>query len=285
MRKTASQLAGSSAILGLALMITMTSPTWAGREEVKRARSWSYQLTGDLSSTKRSNSDIAVLDPDLAGDASKYRTKPNGGSRQVIAYISIGEAEVGRAYMKGSSQSWNTGITQGWAGNYATRFWQPEWKAIVKSRVRQALGKGYDGIFLDRVDTYERVKPPSGSARQEMINFVKEVAAEARSAKSGAVVLVQNGEELLNDKSYVAAIDGMAKEDLYHGIQHRGERNSSSDVNWSRSYLKNFKAQGKAVLVVEYLSGSTADKVADEARRDGFIPYTKAPRNLQHVID
>ncbi len=285
MRRITSPSATSMAILGLALAIAMTDSAIAGREEVKRARSWSYQLTGDLSSTKRSNSDIAVLDPDLAGDAAKFRMKPNGGTRQVIAYVSIGEAEVGRAYMKSSSQSWNTGITQGWAGNYATRFWQPEWKAIVKARVREALGKGFDGIFLDRVDTYERVKPPSGSARQEMINLVKEVAAAAKSAKGGAVVLVQNGEELLNDKSYVAAIDGMAKEDLYHGIQHRGERNSTANVNWSRSYLQSFKAQGKAVLVVEYLSGSIADKVADEARRDGFIPYTKAPRNLQYVND
>ena len=118
-----------------------------------------------------------------------------------------------------------------------------------------------------------------------MVKLVKEVAAEARSKKGNAAVVVQNAEELLTDKSYVAAIDGIAKEDLYHGINHRGERNSASNVNSSKSYLKSAKSQGKAVFVVEYLNGDTADKVAGEARRDGFVPNTRAPRNLNKTAE
>ncbi len=96
---------------------------------------------------------------------------------------------------------------------------------------------------------------------------------------------MQNAEELLTDKSYVSAIDGIAKEDLYHGIRHRGERNSQSNVNASKAYLKSVKSQGKAVFVVEYLNGGTAGKVADEARRDGFVPNTRAPRNLNKTAE
>ena len=259
--------------------VVAATPAMANREAVKSAKSWSYQLTGDMSSTKRSNSDVAVIDPDHSGPAARFKTKANGGQRQVLAYISIGEAEEGRRYMKGSGQSWNTGRTQGWSGNYAAKYWDEGWKQIVKGRVREALSKGYDGVYLDRVDTYEAVKAPGGS-REQMIKLVKEVAASARANKGNAAVIVQNGEELLSDKSYVAAIDGVAKEDLYHGINHRGERNSGTNVAASKSYLRKAKADGKAVFVVEYLSGATADQVAAEARRDGFVPNTHAPRNL-----
>lgn len=254
----------------------------AGRDAVKNAKSWSYQLTGDMSSTRNSNADVAVVDPDHAGDASRYKSKAGGGRRQVLAYISIGEVEEGRKYMKDGKQSWNTGRTQGWSGNYAARYWDEDWKRIVKSRVREALAKGYDGVYLDRVDTYESVKAPGGS-REQMVKLVKEVAAEARTKNSDAAVIVQNAEELLTDRSYVNAIDGVAKEDLYHGIQHRGERNSRTNVEASRSYLKKAKAEGKAVFVVEYLNGSTAANVAEEARRDGFVPNTHAPRSLNRT--
>ena len=262
----------------------MATPAFADRDAVRGAKSWSYQLTGDMASTKRSNADVAVVDPDHAGDAGKYKSKAKGGKRQVLAYISIGEAEEGRKYMKGSKQSWNTGRTQGWSGNYATKYWDEDWKRIVKSRVREALDKGYDGVYLDRVDTYENVKAPGGS-REQMVKLVKEVAAEARARKGNAAVVVQNAEELLSDKGYTAAIDGVAKEDLYHGIRHRGERNSATDVNASRSYLKKAKAEGKAVFVVEYLNGGAADNAASEARRDGFVPNTRAPRKLDRTRD
>ena len=264
---------------GFCLSFAVTAPALADRDAVRNAKSWSYQLTGDMGSTKRSNADVAVIDPDHAGSAEGYKTKAKGGKRPVLAYISVGEAEEGRSYMKGSKQSWNTGKTQGWSGNYAAKYWDEDWKRIVKSRVRDALAKGYDGVYLDRVDTYENTKAPGGS-REQMVKFVKEVAAEARSKKGNAAVVVQNAEELLTDKSYVAAIDGIAKEDLYHGINHRGERNSASNVSSSKSYLKSAKSQGKAVFVVEYLNGDTADRVAGEARRDGFVPNTHAPRNL-----
>ena len=275
---------GALSALGLTVAIAFAGPAWADRENVKNAKSWSYQLTGDMASTKRSNADVAVVDPDHAGSAEKYKSKAKGGKRAVLAYISVGEAEEGRSYMKGSKQSWNTGRTQGWSGNYAAKYWDEDWKRIVKSRVRDALAKGYDGVYLDRVDTYENTKAPGGS-REQMVKFVKEVAAEARSKKSNAAVVVQNAEELLTDKSYVAAIDGIAKEDLYHGINHRGERNSQSNVNSSKSYLKSAKSQGKAVFVVEYLNGDTADKVAGEVRRDGFVPNTHAPRNLNKTAE
>ena len=174
-----------------AVMVPVATPAQAGRDAVQNAKSWSYQLQGDMASTARSNADVAVVDPDHTGNPKRLKTKRNGDSRAVLAYISTGEVEEGRAYMKNkSAKRWNTGKTQGWDGNYAARYWDEDWKKIVKSRVSKAIDAGYDGVYLDRVDTYERLKAPKGS-RSEMIGFVKEVAAQARAKRGDAAVVVQ----------------------------------------------------------------------------------------------
>jgi cysteinyl-tRNA synthetase, unknown class len=257
------------------------APALAGRDGVRGAKSWSYQLQGDMNSTARSNADVAVVDPDHTGNPKRLKTKRNGGSREVLAYISIGEVEEGRAYMKGKgSKHWNTGKTQGWNGNYAAKYWDEDWKKIVKSRVNKAIANGYDGVYLDRVDTYEGAKGRK-SARADMIGFVKEVAASARSRRGDAAVVVQNGEELLTDKSYVAAIDGVAKESLYYGNKGKGVRNSDADVSASRKLLKRAKDEGKAVYVVEYLSGESSARAKASSRRDGFVGNTRASKMLE----
>jgi cysteinyl-tRNA synthetase, unknown class len=270
--------------LGMVLVVSSLSlPALADRESLKRARSWSYQLKGDMGSTARSNADVAVVDPDHAGNPQRLKRRANGSARDVLAYISIGEVEEGRAYMKSKGKkAWNTGKTQGWEGNYAAKYWDEDWKAIVKQRVAKALDAGYDGVYLDRVDTYERVKAPNGS-RAEMIRFVKEVSRDVRSRRGNAAVVVQNGEELLNDKGYVDAIDGVAKESLYYGVKGRGVRNADGDVAASRKMLNQAKNQGKAVLVVEYLSGDASAQAKKSARRDGFVGNTRASRQLERA--
>ncbi|MEQ1695462.1 MAG: endo alpha-1,4 polygalactosaminidase [Hyphomicrobiaceae bacterium] len=282
-----SSFSGAAGLCGLALACLTASPVLAGRDTVREAKSWTYQLQGDMRSTARSDADVAVVDPDHTGDPRKLKTKRNGGKRDVLAYISIGEVEEGRAYMKkGGKKSWNTGKTQGWEGNYAAKYWDEDWKGIVKARVSKAIAAGYDGVYLDRVDTYENVKAPNG-ARKEMINFVKEVAREARSRRGNAAVVVQNAEELLSDKGYVEAIDGVAKESLYYGVKGKGRRNDSGDIDASRKLLRKAKSEGKAVYVVEYLKGDgeTSSKAKAEAKRDGFVGNTKASRQLETAQD
>ena len=261
-------LTASLAVSGLA-----GSAAHADTDTVKRAKSWTYQLQGDTSRVNRSDADVAVIDPDHAGAAHKYKAKRSGGKRAVLAYISVGEVEEGRGYMKNGGRKFSTGRTQGWKGNYAARYWDPEWKALVKQRVKEALDKGYDGVYLDRVDTYETLKAPGGS-KQEMVKLVEEVSRTAKARKGNAAVIVQNAEELVSDERYAKAIDGIAKEDLYHGIRHDKRRNSSGEIAESEKHLSRAKAKGKSVMVVEYLDGAAAEDAKSRARSKGFVPTT-----------
>jgi hypothetical protein len=94
---------------------------------------------------------------------------------------------------------------------------------------------------------------------------------------------VQNAEELLDRADYVAAIDGIAKEDLLYGITHREEPNKKSDVDWSTKLLKAAQSRGKRIFVIEYLTKpiyiADADKRLGEL---GFVMYT-GPRGLAEL--
>lgn len=272
-----------SLVIAALMLPVFAAPAFANRDAVRNGKSWSIQLQGNADAIKKRNSDVAVVDPDEVKNPAQLKSKAKGGKRAVLAYISIGEAEEGRAYMKKGSKKWLTKDGQGWSGNYKTKFWDEEWKDIVKSRVKAALAAGYDGVYLDRVDTYERMKAPGGS-RKAMVNFVKEIAATARKSKGNAAVAVQNAEELLTDKDYVDTIDAVGKEDLYHGIKHDGSRNDKGAVKASVELLKKAKARGKGVYVVEYLDGEGAKRVRNEASRDGFVAST-GKRNLDTATE
>jgi cysteinyl-tRNA synthetase, unknown class len=272
-------------------ILAATIATWAGlagpaaadRDLVRNGKSWSIQLQGDARSIQKRNSDVAVVDPDEVRNPAKLKKKASGGKRAVLAYISVGEAEEGRAYMKKKGKTWLTKDGQGWSGNYKVRYWDKEWKSIVKQRVRAAIDAGYDGVYLDRIDTYEGMKAPGGS-RKEMVKFVKEITAEARSRKKNSAVAVQNAEELLTDNDYVDTIDAIGKEDLYHGINHDGRRNNSGAIKASVDLLKKAKARGKGVYVVEYLQGENARQAKNQARKNGFVAST-GRRNLSDATD
>jgi Glycoside-hydrolase family GH114 len=121
--------------------------------------------------------------------------------------------------------------------------------------------------------------------RDRMAAFIIKLTNHMRSKKPDVAILSQNAEELLDRPAYVAAIDGIAKEDLLYGITHKEEPNKKSDVDWTNNLLKPFKAQNKAVFVIEYLK--RPEYIADaKARLDalGYVMYT-GPRGLAELQD
>ncbi len=96
-------------------------------------------------------------------EVASLKVKSNGGSRLVIAYMSIGEAEDYRYYWKKSWESnppsWLAGENPDWAGNYKVRYWDESWQYIIygneDSYLAKILNAGFDGVYLDIIDAYE----------------------------------------------------------------------------------------------------------------------------------
>jgi len=89
--------------------------------------------------------------------------KKNGGSRLIVAYMSIGEAEDYRFYWQGSwkvgSPAWIDAENPDWDGNFKVKYWDPEWQTIIFGNEDAYLDKimnaGFDGVYLDIIDAFE----------------------------------------------------------------------------------------------------------------------------------
>jgi cysteinyl-tRNA synthetase len=292
-------------------------------------KSWGYKRHAvDPAEIAASPYDLVVIDYSRNGkDARRFtpaevklmQTKPEGGRRIVVAYMSIGEAEDHRFYwMRGwvetaplrqpygnletkelprglqtvripklIAPSWLGRENEGWRGNYLVRFWSSGWQDLIMhnqdSYLSRIISAGFDGVYLDRVDAFYAIERDSENAKEWMVSFVAELATVARQQKADFIVIPQNAEELLGEQRYLTAIDGIAKEDLLYGGERDGERNSDTRIAQSSRRLAAARAVGLPVLVVEYLSDPQQIASADaELRSRGMLPYF-GPRGLDRL--
>jgi cysteinyl-tRNA synthetase len=231
-------------LAALALFAVAVGAAWSASAQIETppsrllaaAKSWAYQLQKiDPDTIAAVPHDVLVIDYSRDGtdglaftaeEVGKLKVKPDGGRRIVLAYLSIGEAEVYRYYwqwywfLDEFAPAWRGGPNKEWQGNYDVRYWHEEWQDIIfrsaGSYLERIVRAGFDGVYLDKVDEYEQVKD-NPDARDQMIALVKALAGRARALRPGFLIVPQNAEELLADADYRAAIDGIGKEDLLFG--------------------------------------------------------------------
>jgi cysteinyl-tRNA synthetase, unknown class len=142
------------------------------------AKNFLYLINPDEYSTKESfitavkntNYDVVLIDLFYGGnvsltasDVSSLKQKQNGGSRLIIAYMSIGEAEDYRYYWqdewKIGSPEWLMEENPNWEGNYKVRYWDENWQKIIygndSAYLKKIIDAGFDGVYLDIIDAFE----------------------------------------------------------------------------------------------------------------------------------
>lgn len=96
-------------------------------------------------------------------EVASLKIKRKGGTRQVLCYVSIGEAESYRYYWRSGWKPGNPGFLDNenpdWEGNYKVRYWETEWQQIIfgdnQSYLKRVLDAGFDGVYLDIIDAFE----------------------------------------------------------------------------------------------------------------------------------
>ena len=294
--------------LGAALLAASISVAAAqARENVfKNAKTWAFQLknldAAQQAKLAASPYDVIVIDSeDYPGgveraltreEIEKMKKKPDGSRRLVISYFSVGEAESYRYYWKPEwtkkKPNWVGKENKEWKENFLVKYWEPTWQNIIfgspTAFADRVIAQGFDGFYIDRADAYYYFGD-NADVRQKMRDFIIKLTSYMRAKKPDIGILVQNAEELLDNKAYVEAIDGIAKEDLLYGITHREEPNKSDDVAESSALLKGAQKAGKKIFVIEYLT--RPGYIADAKRRLddlGFVMYT-GPRGLGDMVD
>jgi cysteinyl-tRNA synthetase len=230
-----------------------------------------------------------------AAEISRLRTR---GYRNILAYLSIGEAESYRYYFdarwvdragepSSNAPCWLGRLNPNWPGNYKVQYWSEEWQQIVLGYLGRIVSEGFDGIYLDIVDAFEYWSTPGSGestivdkrkAAEYMMQFIERLAAYARARNPDFHIVIQNAESILafdTDGRFLSTIDGIGVEDLYYN--ERVPENSQ----WIDSrirFLNIIRNAGKPVMVIDYVyAGSMSDRLVRDfigrTEADGYIPY------------
>lgn len=286
-------------------------------------RYWAYQIQGldregAVEALVDSHYDLVVIEPTrtivgsedfdsqdvverIKGSANSLGT----GTKLVLAYVDIGEAEAYRTYWQDDWQAPELGqrgnpdflVTldpDGWSGNFPVAYWDQRWKEIViygkGSLLDLVLEDGFDGIYLDWVGAFddlsvmEAARGAGVDPAEEMIAFIREIREYAAERRPGFLIIAQNGADLLDDHpQYLDIIDGIAQEDLsFQGEADTDwEDEESGDIRQERDYsqyladvLRRYVERGVPTFCIQYARvPENIEKALRDAEEVGCVPY------------
>ena len=254
-------------------------------------RHWAVQLTGygqtRLNAVRTSPFERAVVDP-FDDDGTPWpaaEVRAAGQGRWLIAYLSMGAAESYRAYWqkgwKVGAPGWLLGEDPDWPGNFDVAYWDPAWQTIALAQLDRVIAQGFDGVYMDLIDAYQRHENRPG-ARAEMVAWVCKIAAHARARNPNFVIIPQNAAELIRDPGYAACVDASGNEETFVYATNR-----PTEAGRQRDLLADYRLwqrAGKPVFTIEYADQPGLMKsAAERARAAELVPYL-GERNLDRLV-
>jgi len=275
---------------------------------ILQADSFAETKAAAVGKLKSCDRDWVVLDAVFNSETPWMREDLDGSrggkkDRKMIAYISIGEAEEYRRYwlkewggkgkLSAVAPSWLGVENPEWKGNYRVKYWQPEWQKLMLAAIDAAMACGFDGVYLDIVDgfqTFEQVgktylddRPnpeTKQSYRRDMVDWVKAIAVRARAKNPAALVIPQNGSELLVHADFVAAISAIGIEDLFTEGNRLQTKSHTQAVS---GHLKKPDAVKKPVLLVEYPTTGERQALSKKLAKENGMIWLVTDRQLKTI--
>ncbi len=139
----------------------------------------------------------------------------------IYSYLSIGEAEKYRWYFKDLSKENILYENSKWKGNYIINYWSEEWKNILSQYLDKILDAGFDGVYFDVVDVFQRW-PNKKEYAEKMANLIISLSKHAKKRRMNFAINLQNGGEIINfldqetKSKLIKSIDGLSIEAHYY---------------------------------------------------------------------
>jgi len=282
-----------------------TGNPWMGdlraRMRLARARTLVVQYQHlDFQAVQRADPDVLIMDSSRDGagteewtpqEVARLKVRPDGTSRLLLGYLSVGEAEDYRFYWPrgGAPPAFAGPENPRWPGNFRVRHWTPEWHRVLfgtpSSWVDRVVRQGFDGLFLDTVDScevWEQDGRPGACA--EMAALIRRLTSHARSLRPDLVVVANNPFPLMDHPGVRQALTGAMSEDrlFRNGRMLRGKA-----LEAALAPLRTIRREGLAVLVLEYPGSPSARQVlATLCRQEGFLCHASTPSldTIGHIL-
>ncbi|CAB3288952.1 conserved exported protein of unknown function [Methanocaldococcus lauensis] len=237
---------------------------------------WVYYGSDNIENL--SKYDLVIIEPYNYKKEDIQKLKSLNPNIKVIAYLSIGEVSKDRPYFK-DCQNIIIGKNPNWT-SYYVNISSSIWQNIIIDEVKKFKNMGFDGVFLDTVDSAIYT-----NQKNEVIELIKKIRKENPN-----IIIIQNrGFEIVNETA--PYIDGVLFEDFttYYDFKTKNAYYwNGSDLNWINAQsekLKNLKEKyGIIILTLDYVNNNEmAKKCIEHAKEYGFIPMTTNDINLNSI--
>lgn len=256
----------------------LLATAWAaitGSSTLEAARSWAVYYGAAARIADLRAVDLLVLEPDHAWDPATIR-RPG---QRILAYLSLGEVHGSRPYYPELAAAPGVLVERNPAWPDAQRV-DPRsmaWHDLVVDRLAPALlARGYDGFFLDTLDTgpYLEGLGRYPGAMAAMVQLVRDLKARLPKAQ-----LLANG-GLTMREGLAPLLAGQAVESIFTSYQFEARRyawREPADAQRRRSTLSELQGRYRLpIFDLEYAPPEDApmrEHAAQLARAAGYIPY------------
>jgi hypothetical protein len=227
-----------------------------------------------------SPSDLAAFDWCILDPAAKVDLAPGQALGHVyLAYVSAVEARKGSLNateaakhgvpVVGTNEAWRSLLLDVEAPHWLTM--------MLEVVVPAALAKGYDGVFLDTLDSAHLLPGYSEKTTAALVALVRGI----HERYPGKKIVLNRGFELL--KSVSPIIQGVLVESVFQTFDAQTgafSRVSESDSAWMAARIREVQAKGLPVFAVDYVSADQPDlamKTASQLAQLGCSPFITTP--------
>ncbi len=219
--------------------------------------------------------DWIVLDPDAAKETlTKKRLMFEGKRAKLFGYISVGEIEPFREEFKQVKKEWIIGENKYWK-SYVADVRNPEYHEFILRKADKVAKLGFDGFFLDTLDSYQIVAKKHEYAEFE--SGLKAIIRKLKEKYPEKKIILNRGFEIYQNVK--DSIDAVLVESFYHKFDLEKKRYVPTTTQ-DREYLYNLISkinQEKPVIVVDYMDLPKQTKEAKSLLKQisslGMIPF------------
>ena len=217
---------------------------------------------------------LAILEQENVKDLEQIKSK----GTLCIAYVSLGEAEDYRWYwdeMKG--KDFILEENPDWEGNYYIDPRSKEWKNYFIYRIiPKVLKDGYDGLFLDTIDTAEYLEWKDEEKYKGSMDAMAELIRDIRKNYPRIIIISNNGLAIID--KFAKYVDIALVEDLYTMYDFENQEYGTQDkevTEENRELLQRISSEYNIpILTLEYSDKKSEMKnIYSRSRIDGFYPY------------
>jgi len=227
--------------------------------------------------------DRLILESENIRPSELLKLKQHGSD--TFAYLSIGEVGPHRSWKDQIDPTWTMGVNTSWDSTVMDMTSQG-WNQFVMQRVDLLLQQGYDGLFLDTMDSYQiYAKDPATRGAQEngLANLIYQIKLRHPEIK----LIANRGFEVMDQVG--GYMEAVAAESLFSRWNNEAgsyQAVPESDREWLYGKLVEVKNKHSVdVISIDYVDPKDRDKAREVARQIaalGVIPWVSNP-SLDYV--